>query len=174
MDFSKFTTNKIWELFHIHTWKDLIINKTQEGAYPIITHSKENNWIGLFASQLTSHKLFNHKTTLSLADRGNFFATKQPHPFYIGTRVKALISKSDGFSEKNSLFIARMINQQEENFSYARVAWARLPIQKILLPYNTIWEINRKGMNEFVDQCEFCMIANYLLFLKEGWRISSL
>lgn len=165
MKLDNFKAKPLGRLFDINTWKDLIINQTQPGNYPVITHSKENNWIGFFSSLLPKHHLFNHKTTLSLADRGNFFATKQPYQFYIGTRVKALTKKSSFLKENNTLFLAQMINQQEDNFSYARVAWARLPFQKILIPHKDSWEINWEWMSNFIEQSEFCMIANYLLYL---------
>ena len=45
-----------------------------------------------FAAPILNRKLFDAKLSISIADRGKFWAFVQPLDFYIGTRVKALVS----------------------------------------------------------------------------------
>ncbi len=109
------------------------MSKITKGNIPIISHSKGNNGIAAYTAPISRQKLFCHQTTISLADRGNFFATVQASDFYISTRVKALVSKNA--IPKNSLmFICTMINMQSVKFSYGNNCCGRTEGLKILLP----------------------------------------
>jgi len=158
--------NKEWQifelgsLFNIYTGGDLIISRITRGNIPVISHSKINNGVAEWTSPITKQKLFNHKTTISLADRGNFYAFTQKTNFYIGTRVKALEAKFTHCNTKVLNFICPSINKQAVKFSYGNNATGGIEKLKILLPVNSKDEPDFKYMEAF-------MIKKHLLKLKE-------
>ena len=109
---------KIEDLFDISTGGDLIISETEDGEYPVASNSSENNNIGFYSCYLPNRKLFDHNISISIADRGVFKAFAQPRDFYIGTRVKALVSKYKDINIHQLLFIVTIINQETYRFNY--------------------------------------------------------
>ena len=142
-------------LFFIYTGGDLILSKIKNGQIPVISHTSSNNGIGAWSEIIPKRKLFSHKTTISLADRGNFCAFVQKVDFYIGTRVKALEFK-ETVSKFAMLFVAEQINKQSVKFNYGSNACDNLNILKIMLPvqkdYETIpdWDFMDKYIKEKV------------------------
>ena len=134
------TNNWKWfylsQLFDIDTGKDLIYSELLEGEYPVVGHKAENNGVTATTQFLTTHKLYNHNNTISLADRGNFFATIQTHDFYVGTRVKALVAKFNATRER-LLFICVLINKEQYRFSYGRNCCDRIDDFKLKLPIDS-------------------------------------
>ena len=86
-------------LFNISTGRDVIINRTEEGDIPLISHQHDNNGIAKYIKQLPNRTLFCYKDTLALADRGVFFATTQKENFHIGIYQDDLAA-AIGFSTK--------------------------------------------------------------------------
>ncbi len=126
---------KIGEIFDIDTGRDVIISRTKEGNVPLISHQHSNNGITRFIEKLDNRKLYNHKATIALADRGVFYATTQTKDFHIGTRVKALTFKDGEKSEKIRLYFVTAINKLQILFSeYLNNATDKLPELKIILP----------------------------------------
>lgn len=127
---------KIKEIFKIYTGKDLIYSTIIPGDYDVVGHGKEN--LGLVAKTelLDGYPLFDNQKTISLADRGNFYATARPFPFYVGTRVKALTYKYDDADLYSLMFIANIINMEEYRFTYGRNSTNKLPELEIKLPVN--------------------------------------
>ena len=121
------------DLFRIDTGKDLIYSELTSGEYPVIGHKAENNGITATTVFLNTHKLYDHRKTISLADRGNFYATVQSHDFYVGTRVKALVAKFYAKLE-HLLFLCVLINKEQYRFSYGRNCCDRIDAFKIKLP----------------------------------------
>lgn len=93
MNTQNWSTFTLGELFNICTGKDLIYSTLTYGEHPVIGHKAENNGITAYTEKLDGYTLYDNTQTISLGDRGNFFATVQSKPFYIGTRVKALTFK---------------------------------------------------------------------------------
>lgn len=125
----------IGDLFEIATGRDVIIRDVQQGNIPLISHQHENNGITKYIKPLKDRTLFNHQTTISLADRGVFYATNQNEDFHIGTRVKALSFKQGKISKKVRLFLVSAINKLQVLFTeYSQNATDKLPFLKITLP----------------------------------------
>ncbi len=127
-------TFKIGKLFTTYTGGDLILGNVEEGDIPVVTHSAKNNSISVYTNEISGRKLFDHRNTISLADRGTFFATIQPEDFYIGTRVKALESKNSDITKKALMFIASIINLESFRFNYGRNCTGGLDNLTIKLP----------------------------------------
>ena len=125
----------IGDLFEVATGRDVIIRDVQQGNIPLISHQHENNGITRYIKPLKDRTLFNHQTTISLADRGVFYATNQNKDFHIGTRVKALSFKQGKISKKVRLFLVSAINKLQVLFTeYSQNATDKLPFLKITLP----------------------------------------
>ena len=125
---------KIGEIFKTYTGGDLILSKVINGDIPVISHSSENNGVKLYSSEIQSRKLFDCNKTLSLADRGTFFAAVQNKDFYIGTRVKALEFKDGKHSKFVLLFFATVLNFEKFRFNYGRNCTNGLEDLEISLP----------------------------------------
>lgn len=160
---------KISEIFHTYTGGDLIINTIQEGEIPVISHTAENNGIKIYSTEIEGQKMFDCEKTISLADRGTFFAAVQKHDFYIGTRVKALEFKDGKHSECILQFIATVINHEKFRFCYGRNCTKGLDDLVIKLP-----EKNEKVDYEFIEKYMNSLSGNISdipdYFLSEGYR----
>lgn len=125
---------KLEDLFEIETGKDLIIKNIKIGDIPVISHSSVNNGVSIRSKFIKNRKLYNCAKSITLADRGTFYATVQAEDYYLGTRVKSLISKSDDSSIYSLIFISTIINQEKYRYNYGRNATHRLPETIIKLP----------------------------------------
>jgi len=125
---------KISDLFDTYTGGDLIIGDIEEGNIPVASNSSENNNIATYTSVIDGRKLFNHNISISIADRGKFWAFIQPRDFYIGTRAKALVSKKTDLTINQLAFVTTIINQESFKFSYGRNCCHHLPELQIKLP----------------------------------------
>lgn len=125
---------KLGELFDVSTGGDLVMSSLNEGEINVISHSTRDNGVCTTTQELENRKLFSCENTLSLADRGNFFATIQPTDFYIGTRVKALEAKFENSNKYKLMFIATIINAEKFRFSYGRNCCAGVETLGIKLP----------------------------------------
>ncbi len=136
LDTSKWAEFRIGDLFEIHTGRDVIIGRVENGTIPLISHqNNNNNGVAKYIKKLDNRILFDHKTTISLADRGVFCAFTQSQDFHIGTRVKALIFKNKNLSKEVRLFFVVAINMLQVKFiEYAQNATDKLPDLQILLP----------------------------------------
>jgi restriction enzyme, beta subunit/N-6 DNA methylase len=148
-------------LFNIYTGGDLVLYNIDYGNIPIVTHSKKNQGVEYYSKEIPDRKLFSHKRTLSLADRGNFISFVQEEDFYIGTRVKALELKEEHcFCDKSILlFLATMINYESFRFDYGRNATHRLDNLMIKLPAKQgipDWDF----MSDYIKNIEYNIISN--------------
>lgn len=160
---------RISEIFLIYTGGDLIINKVKSGKIPIISHASSNNGICCRTKEIPKRKLFSHKNTISLADRGNFCAFIQDEDFYIGTRVKALEFKVS--VTKNTMhFIAQQINQQSVKFCYGNNACDNLDNMIIMLPVNKNSEPDYEYMNKYVELKIEQLKKDYISYAKEQYN----
>lgn len=160
---------KISTVFKTYTGGDLIINTVQEGEIPVISHTSVNNGIKIYSSEIEGQPLFDCKKTISLADRGTFFAAVQNHDFYIGTRVKALEFKDGRHSEAVLQFIATVINHEKFRFCYGRNCTNGLDDLVIKLPVKNDkidYEFIEKYMNSLNG--DVSDIPDY--FLNEGYK----
>lgn len=137
------------QLFSIDTGKDLIYSELIPGEYPVIGHKAENNGITTTTTYLSTHKLYDHSCTISLADRGNFYASVQSHDFYVGTRVKALVAKFEAKIE-HLLYICVLINKEQYRFSYGRNCCDRISDFTIKLPVTSEGTPDWQYMETFV------------------------
>ena len=102
------------EMFEIATGRDLLIKNTTNGNIPLISNKNTNNGVVKYISQISDRRIFDHRKTIALADRGVFFATVQCHDFHIGTRVKALTLKGD--IQQKEVYYSLLL--QSINFKY--------------------------------------------------------
>ena len=164
--------SKIWKkyeigfLFNSYTGGDLILSEIIEGDIPVITHSAVNNSVGAYSNIIQGQRLFNHNNTISLADRGTFFATIQNQDFYIGTRVKALEAKFQ-CNPYILIFIASVINNESYRFNYGRNCTGGLDKLKILLP--SIKSNSNFSINGYCPDWDF--MENYIKSLPYSRRI---
>ncbi len=126
---------RIDAIFDIYTGGDLIMGEIDEGEIPIASNSSENNNIAAYTDYIPNRKLFDHTKSISIADRGKFWAFIQPKDFYLATRVKGLVCKDYNIlSSYQMAFIVSVINQESFKFSYGRNCCANLPNIEISLP----------------------------------------
>ena len=142
-------------LFNIATGRDVIINRTQEGTIPLISHQHDNNGIAKYIKRLPDRRLFSYKNTIALADRGVFYATTQKEDFHIGTRVKALTFKDGNKSERVRLFFVTAINKLQVLFQeYLTNATDKLPELTIMLPVKEDGTIDYDFMEQRIRELE--------------------
>ncbi|WRG92507.1 restriction endonuclease subunit S [Helicobacter pylori] len=126
---------RLGDLFEIYTGRDIIIEQTQQGDIPLVSHQHENNGITKTIKEIHNRTIFNYKQTIALADRGVFLATTQNKDFHIGTRVKALVFKNGEQDKKTRLFFTTCINKNQIMFlDYSSNATNKLPNLTISLP----------------------------------------
>ncbi len=126
---------RIDKIFDIYTGGDLIMGEIEEGDIPIASNSSENNNIAAYTALIPNRKLFDHTKSISIADRGKFWAFIQPKDFYLATRVKGLVCKNNNILNEYQLaFIVSIINRESFKFSYGRNCCAHLPDIEIFLP----------------------------------------
>ncbi len=145
---------RIDDLFNIYTGRDVIIGKTSPGEIPLISHQNTENGVTRRIEHISNRRIFHYEETISLADRGVFYATTQNEDFHIGTRVKALIFK-DGKKSKNvRLFFSSAINKLQILFTdYSSNATDKLPKYKIQLPVLN-GQIDYNFMESFIEELE--------------------
>ena len=147
----EFKSFKIGSLFNINTGRDVIIGRTKNGSIPLISHQHDNNGISKRIMRLNNRTLFEHSRTISLADRGVFYATTQIEDFHIGTRVKALDFKDGVHDENVRLFFVTSINKLQELFKdYLVNATDKLPSLEIKLPVTHSGSIDYKFMEVYI------------------------
>ncbi len=151
---------QIDELFDIATGRDIIIGRTQKGVIPLISHQHDNNGISKRIERIANRRLFNHETTLPLADRGVFLATTQSEDFHIGTRVKALTFKNGKQNENVRLFFVTSINKLQILFlDYLTNATDNLPNLKISVPVKKDGAIDYSFMETYISAIKKQCIA---------------
>lgn len=161
---------RIGKYFNTYTGGDLIISNVQEGDIPVISHTSDNNGIKIYSEVIEGRKLFNCKKTISLADRGTFFAAVQTADFYIGTRVKALEFKDGEHSENVLKFIVTVINNEQFRFSYGRNCTNGLDDLCIKLPILDDDSLDYDFMEKYISSLDVkkAQIPDY--FLEEGFN----
>lgn len=155
------------DLFKTYTGGDLIINDVIDGDIPIVTHTSKNNGIGAYTAEIEGRKKFDHRKTISLGDRGTFFAARQKDDFYIGTRVKAMVFIDEIWSIYHPSiyaidFIVTMINFERFRFSYGRNCTNSLDLLKIKLPVREIGDFvpDWSFMDQYIKSRSFsCNIS---------------
>lgn len=155
IDIDKWKYFELGYLFNIETGTDLIYQEQEVGKYPVVGHNETNNGITCYIKKLPHRKLYNHNKTISLGDRGCFIAYVQPHDFYIGTRVKALISKSPLANIWNLQFISTIINQEKFKYNYGRNATDKIPRIKIKLPITSDGDLDWQFMEDYIKSLPY-------------------
>lgn len=159
----KWKTFRLDSLFDIYTGRDIIMSKTNKGLFPVISHSAQNNGVAMFIDRLSNRRLFSGSNTISLADRGNFFATIQPSYFYVATRVKAL--KGKDISSKFILsFICNQINKQSVKFNYGHNACDNVNGAKIMLPVDDKGNPDYEYMEQYAHNKMLAKYKDYLQY----------
>lgn len=159
-------TDRLWrefeiqELFDTYTGGDLILSNIVEGDIPIVSHTSINNGIDSYTSFIENRKLFDHNWSISLADRGTFFAARQKNDFYIGTRVKAMVFKDCIINKYHPSkyaidFIVTIINNEQFRFSYGRNCTNGLDKLIIQLPVNENDEPDYEFMENYIKTLPF-------------------
>ena len=151
----RFCLFSIDSLFDIYTGRDIIIGRMKHGDIPLISHQHDNNGISKCIKKIDNRRLFDYSTTLSLADRGIFYATTQIQNFHIGTRVKALTFKNGAHKEELRLFFVTSINKLQVLFTdYLVNATDKLPSLEISLPVTSSGEIDYHFMETYIRAIE--------------------
>lgn len=151
----KWLSFKIGEIFRTYTGGDLIIGNINDGDIPVVSHSAENNGIKVYSAEIEGQKLFDHTKTISLADRGTFFAAVQYRDFYIGTRVKALEFLDGMHSAEVMLFFATIINYESFRFCYGRNCTNGIDNLKIKLPVDDNEKPDYQFMKNYIKSLPF-------------------
>lgn len=151
----QFKEFRIENIFNIATGRDFIIGRSLEGNIPLISHQHDNNGITKYVGRVSNRRLFDHRKTISLADRGVFWASTQNEDFYIGTRVKALTFKDGIKSERVRLYFVTAINKLQIIFKeYLTNATDNLPNLMISLPVTSTGKIDYQYMENYIQQLE--------------------
>lgn len=159
---------QIGKFFNIYTGGDVIISKLKGGNIPVISHSISNNGVSIYTQPIKGKKLFNCNKTISLADRGNFYAYVQKVDFYIGTRVKALEIKKEYEDVCNKyvlMFICPLINAQSVKFSYGNNCCDSTETLKILLPVDEANNPDWGFMESYIKRVEKEKKEEYISYL---------
>lgn len=157
---------KIGNLFNISTGRDFIIGKTTNGNVPLVSHQHENNGITKYVKAVSNRRVFNHNTTISLADRGVFYATTQNVDFHIGTRVKALNFKDGPHDLTERLFVVSSINKLQILFTeYSANATDKLPDFSISLPIQGERKPDFKFMRTVIKAMQKVVIKGVVEYL---------
>ncbi len=151
---------QIQDIFDTYTGGDLILGNVVEGDIPIASHTSENNGIDSYTMEIEGRPLFDHKKSISLADRGTFFAAHQKDDFYIGTRVKAMVFKDDIFNSNTISsfaidFIVTVINHEQFRFSYGRNCTNGLDTLVIKLPVDSNGNPDYQFMEDYIKSRPF-------------------
>lgn len=154
IDAKKWREFTISDIFDIKTGKDLIYSTLDSGNYDVIGHGKVQLGVTAKTEFLDNYPLFDNNSTISLADRGNFYASVHPKPFYIGTRVKALISKYK-CNIKSLMFISTIINKEEFRHSYGRNSTDKLPNLIIKLPVDSQDNPDFEFMSAYIEKLQY-------------------
>ncbi|WP_394951566.1 restriction endonuclease subunit S [uncultured Helicobacter sp.] len=155
LDISGWQEFRIGDLFEIYTGRDVIISKAKDGDIPLISHQNTNNGVVKYIEKLDDRILFNHKITISLADRGVFCAFSQNQDFHIGTRVKALVFKNQNITKEIRLFFVVVINVLQIKFTeYSKNATDKLPDLFIRLPIDSKGQPDFAFMENFIKNIE--------------------
>lgn len=162
---------KIKQVFDVFTGRDLIISSLNAGEFNVVSHSKENNGVCCTTQEVHERQLFRCIETISLADRGNFYATVQLSDFYIATRVKALKAKFSNSNKYKLIFLATIINNQEFRFSYGRNCCDDLENLIIKLPVYSDKNGNAIVDLEGMPSPDYDYMEKYILNLPYGDRI---
>ena len=156
-------------IFNISTGRDIIINRTQNGDIPLVSHQHENNGIVKYIQKLPNRRIFNYKDTIALADRGVFFSSTKKENLYIGTRVKALTFKDGEKSEEIRLFFVVAINKLQVLFKeYLTNATDKLPELVIMLPVKDDSSIDYDCMESYVRKIKRGVIKDFSGYLLEN------
>ena len=147
LEVNKWKPFRVDSIFDIYTGGDLIMGDVEPGDIPIASNSAENNNIATYSGVIPDRKLFDHTKSISIADRGKFWAFIQPRDFYLATRVKGLVCKDyNMLNAYQMIFVVTVLNQESFKFSYGRNCCANLPDIELYLPI----KYNRDG-TVFID-----------------------
>lgn len=152
LEVNKWKPFRVDSIFDIYTGGDLIMGDVEPGDIPIASNSAENNNIATYCGVIPDRKLFDHTKSISIADRGKFWAFIQPKDFYLATRVKGLVCKDyNTLNEWQMAFVVSVLNQESFKFSYGRNCCANLPGIMLYLPIKH----NQNG-TPFIDKsCKY-------------------
>ena len=108
-------------------------------------------------------KLYHHRKTIPVADRGVFLATTQDKDFHIGTRVKALTFKFGEQSKEIRLYFTAAINKLQVLFEeYLNNATDKFPDLEIKLPITPKGEIDFEFMENYIKAIEKLTIKSVI------------
>lgn len=153
-DWKEFSIGGENGLFITETGKDLLYYTLTAGEYDVIGHGKTNLGVTATTEKLDDYKLYNPSKTISLGDRGNFYASAHTKPFYIGTRTKALTAKFDS-NIYILLFICTIINLEEYRHSYGRNCTDKLDELIIKLPVTSDGDPDFKYMENYIKSLPY-------------------
>ncbi|EPY5581871.1 restriction endonuclease subunit S [Campylobacter upsaliensis] len=168
LDVERWKPFKINAIFDVYTGGDLIMGEIDEGHIPIASNSAENNNIAAYSDFIPNRKLFDCKKSISIADRGKFWAFIQANDFYLGTRAKSLVCKEHNVLNFYQMtFIVSIINQESFKFSYGRNCCANLSQIDLYLPAKhnpngSIFRDKSKTYSKFGYVPDFEFMENYI------------
>ncbi|PZT47741.1 hypothetical protein B6S12_07360 [Helicobacter valdiviensis] len=157
---------RIRDLFEIFTGRDVIIGQTELGNIPLVSHQNTDNGVVKYIKKLDDRHIFDYRYTISLADRGVFYATTQFENFHIGTRVKALVFKDKiKINKEIRLFFVSTINKLQTLFKdYLANATNKLPDLKITLPTDSSGNLAFDFMKSSIKAIQKEVIKSVVLY----------
>ncbi len=158
---------RIGDLFEIFTGRDVIIGRTELGNIPLVSHQNTDNGVVKYIKKLNDRHIFDYRYTISLADRGVFYASTQFENFHIGTRVKALVFKDKNkISKEIRLFFVSTINKLQTLFKdYLINATNKLPDLKITLPADSKDNLDFDFMESSIKAIQKEVIRSVVLYV---------
>ena len=113
---SQFRDFPLRELFYIYTGSDFIMMNAESGKIPVISRSSSNNGLGIYSNVVPNQKLFNHKITITATLIGKIWSTIHSEDFYLGTRVKGLVSKDVSLDKAALQYMTVSLNKIGETY----------------------------------------------------------
>ena len=158
---------RIGDLFEMFTGRDVIIGRTELGNIPLVSHQNTDNGVVKYIKKLNDRHIFDYRYTISLADRGVFYASTQFENFHIGTRVKALVFKDKNkISKEIRLFFVSTINKLQTLFKdYLINATNKLPDLKITLPTDSKGNLAFDFMESSIKAIQKEVIRSVVLYV---------
>jgi hypothetical protein len=156
------------EIFNINSSQSSIDrNKLNEkkGATPYITRSNTvNGYDSFIGKQDDKYSLDEGNViTVGLDTQTVFY---QPEPFYTGQNIQVL--RNNNLTANIAKFLVPLIELQMKKFSWGSngATLKRLKRQKLILPINTVGELDYRFMEEYVKHKEKERLDKYIEYLK--------
>lgn len=146
----------IWNLFEIEKWKDLA-SENISWLYPLISATKENNWITWFYNN--PNRVF-PANTITVASNGSVWESFFQEIEYCATWDINILIPRFNINIYSAIFIITLFKIERHKFSYWRKWWKdRMEKTIIKLP------VNKESKPDFQFMEDYIKTLNYSKYL---------